>query len=132
METKKAKRPKRPRIKSLKVWDSKKAVNKLNILEAEFTNKESVFNCDSIEQNNPEAASKLRQIFYPYKRHLNLERLEIVEANYLSKNPTTGNLFYDPQKSSLRAQQLKFRNLDKSISLSEFCSLMENKVFYSK
>ena len=129
METKKAKRP---RIKSLKVWDSKKAVNKLNILEAEFTNKESVFNCDSIEQNNPEAASKLRQIFYPYKRHLNLERLEIVEANYLSKNPTTGNLFYDPQKSSLRAQQLKFRNLDKSISLSEFCSLMENKVFYSK
>lgn len=132
METKKTKRPKRPRIKSLKVWDSKKAVNKLNILEAEFTNKESVFNCDSIEQNNPEAASKLRQIFYPYKRHLNLERLEIVEANYLSKNPTTGNLFYDPQKSSLRAQQLKFRNLDKSISLSEFCSLMENKVFYSK
>ena len=132
METKKAKRPKRPRIKSLKVWDSKKAVNKLNILEAEFTNKESVFNCDSIEQNNPEAASKLRQIFYPYKRHLNLERLEIAEANYLSKNPTTGNLFYDPQKSSLRAQQLKFRNLDKSISLSEFCSLMENKVFYSK
>ena len=132
METKKAKRPKRPRIKSLKVWDSKKAVNKLNILEAEFTNKESVFNCYSIEQNNPEAASKLRQIFYPYKRHLNLERLEIVEANYLSKNPTTGNLFYDPQKSSLRAQQLKFRNLDKSISLSEFCSLMENKVFYSK
>lgn len=129
METKKTKRP---RIKSLKVWDSKKAVNKLNILEAEFTNKESVFNCDSIEQNNPEAASKLRQIFYPYKRHLNLERLEIVEANYLSKNPTTGNLFYDPQKSSLRAQQLKFRNLDKSISLSEFCSLMENKVFYSK
>ena len=129
METKK---PKRPRIKSLKVWDSKKAVNKLNILEAEFTNKESVFNCYSIEQNNPEAASKLRQIFYPYKRHLNLERLEIVEANYLSKNPTTGNLFYDPQKSSLRAQQLKFRNLDKSISLSEFCSLMENKVFYSK
>lgn len=132
METKKTKRPKRPRIKSLKVWDSKKAVNKLNILEAEFTNKESVFNCDSIEQNNPEAASKLRQIFYPYKRHLNLERLEIVEANYLSKNPTTGNLFYDPQKSSLRAQQLKFRNLNKSISLSEFCSLMENKVFYSK
>ena len=129
METKKTKRP---RIKSLKVWDSKKAVNKLNILEAEFTNKESVFNCDSIEQNNPEAASKLRQIFYPYKRHLNLERLEIVEANYLSKNPTTGKLFYDPQKSSLRAQQLKFRNLDKSISLSEFCSLMENKVFYSK
>lgn len=129
METKKTKRP---RIKSLKVWDSKKAVNKLNILEAEFTNKESVFNCYSIEQNNPEAASKLRQIFYPYKRHLNLERLEIVEANYLSKNPTTGNLFYDPQKSSLRAQQLKFRNLDKSISLSEFCSLMENKVFYSK
>lgn len=129
METKKTKRP---RIKSLKVWDSKKAVNKLNILEAEFTNKESVFNCDSIEQNNPEAASKLRQIFYPYKRHLNLERLEIAEANYLSKNPTTGNLFYDPQKSSLRAQQLKFRNLDKSISLSEFCSLMENKVFYSK
>ena len=130
METKKTKRPKRPRIKSLKVWDSKKAVNKLNILEAEFTNKESVFNCYSIEQNNPEAASKLRQIFYPYKRHLNLERLEIVEANYLSKNPTTGNLFYDPQKSSLRAQQLKFRNLDKSISLSEFCSLMKNKVFY--
>ena len=129
METKKIKRP---RIKSLKVWDSKKAVNKLNILEAEFTNKESVFNCYSIEQNNPEAASKLRQIFYPYKRHLNLERLEIVEANYLSKNPTTGNLFYDPQKSSLRAQQLKFRNLNKSISLSEFCSLMENKVFYSK
>lgn len=129
METKKTKRP---RIKSLKVWDSKKAVNKLNILEAEFTNKESVFNCYSIEQNNPEAASKLRQIFYPYKRHLNLERLEIVEANYLSKNPTTGNLFYDPQKSSLRAQQLKFRNLNKSISLSEFCSLMENKVFYSK
>lgn len=129
METKKTKRP---RIKSLKVWDSKKAVNKLNILEAEFTNKESVFNCYSIEQNNPEAASKLRQIFYPYKRHLNLERLEIVEANYLSKNPTTGNLFYDPQKSSLRAQQLKFRNLHKSISLSEFCSLMENKVFYSK
>ena len=127
METKKIKRP---RIKSLKVWDSKKAVNKLNILEAEFTNKESVFNCYSIEQNNPEAASKLRQIFYPYKRHLNLERLEIVEANYLSKNPTTGNLFYDPQKSSLRAQQLKFRNLDKSISLSEFCSLMKNKVFY--
>ena len=132
METKETKKTKRPRIKSLKVWDSKKAVNKLNILEAEFTNKESVFNCDSIEQNNPEAASKLRQIFYPYKRHLNLERLEIVEANYLSKNPTTGNLFYDPQKSSLRAQQLKFRNLDKSISLSEFCSLMENKVFYSK
>ena len=132
METKKAKRPKRPRIKSIKVWDSKKAVNKLNILEAEFTNKESVFNCYSIEQNNPEAASKLRQIFYPYKRHLNLERLEIVEANYLSKNPTTGNLFYDPQKSSLRAQQLKFRNLNKSISLSEFCSLMGNKVFYSK
>lgn len=132
METKKTKRP---RIKSLKVWDSKKAVNKLdiNILEAEFTNnKESVFNCYSIEQNNPEAASKLRQIFYPYKRHLKLERLEIVEANYLSKNPTTGKLFYDPQKSSLRAQQLKFRNLDKSISLSEFCSLMENKVFYSK
>ena len=129
METKKAKRP---RIKSIKVWDSKKAVNKLNILEAEFTNKESVFNCYSIEQNNPEAASKLRQIFYPYKRHLNLERLEIVEANYLSKNPTTGNLFYDPQKSSLRAQQLKFRNLNKSISLSEFCSLMGNKVFYSK
>lgn len=129
METKKTKRP---RIKSLKVWDSKKAVNKLNILEAEFTNKESVFNCYAIEQNNPEAASKLRQIFYPYKRHLNLERLEIVEANYLSKNPTTGKLFYDPQKSSLRAQQLKFRNLDKSISLSEFCSLMENKVFYSK
>lgn len=129
METKKTKRP---RIKSLKVWDSKKAVNKLNILEAEFNNKESVFNCSAIEQNNPEAASKLRQIFYPYKRHLNLERLEIVEANYLSKNPTTGNLFYDPQKSSLRAQQLKFRNLDKSISLSEFCSLMENKVFYSK
>lgn len=129
METKKTKRP---RIKSLKVWDSKKAVNKLNILEAEFNNKESVFNCYAIEQNNPEAASKLRQIFYPYKRHLNLERLEIVEANYLSKNPTTGNLFYDPQKSSLRAQQLKFRNLNKSISLSEFCSLMENKVFYSK
>lgn len=129
METKKTKRP---RIKSLKVWDSKKAVNKLNILEAEFNNKESVFNCSAIEQNNPEAASKLRQIFYPYKRHLNLERLEIVEANYLSKNPTTGNLFYDPQKSSLRAQQLKFRNLNKSISLSEFCSLMENKVFYSK
>lgn len=129
METKKTKRP---RIKSIKVWDSKKAVNKLNILEAEFTNKESVFNCYSIEQNNPEAASKLRQIFYPYKRHLNLERLEIVEANYLSKNPTTGNLFYDPQKSSLRAQQLKFRNLNKSISLSEFCSLMGNKVFYSK
>lgn len=131
METKKIKRP---RIKSIKVWDSKKAVNKLNIniLEADFTNKESVFNCYSIEQNNPEAASKLRQIFYPYKRHLKLERLEIVEANYLSKNPTTGNLFYDPQKSSLRAQQLKFRNLDKSISLSEFCSLMENKVFYSK
>lgn len=129
METKKTKRP---RIKSLKVWDSKKAANKLNILEAEFNNKESVFNCYSIEQNNPEAASKLRQIFYPYKRHLNLERLEIVEANYLSKNPTTGNLFYDPQKSSLRAQQLKFRNLNKSISLSEFCSLMENKVFYSK
>lgn len=129
METKKTKRP---RIKSLKVWDSKKAVNKLNILEAEFTNKESVFNCYSIEQNNPEAASKLRQIFYPYKRHLNLERLEIAEANYLSKNPTTGNLFYDPQKSNLRAQQLKFRNLNKSISLSEFCSLMENKVFYSK
>lgn len=129
METKKTKRP---RIKSLKVWDSKKAVNKLNILEAEFTNKESVFNCYSIEQNNPEAASKLRQIFYPYKRHLNLERLEIVEANYLSKNPTTGNLFYDPQKSSLRAQQLKFRNLNKSISLSEFCSLTGNKVFYSK
>ena len=129
METKKTKRP---RIKSLKVWDSKKAVNKLNILEAEFTNKESVFNCYSIEQNNPEAASKLRQIFYPYKRHLNLERLEIAEANYLSKNPTTGNLFYDPQKSSLRAQQLKFRNLNKSISLSEFCSLRENKVFYSK
>lgn len=129
METKKTKRP---RIKSLKVWDSKKAVNKLNILEAEFTNKESVFNCYAIEQNNPEAASKLRQIFYPYKRHLNLERLEIVEANYLSKNPTTGKLFYDPQKSSLRAQQLKFRNLNKSISLSEFCSLMENKVFYSK
>ena len=128
----KTKKTKRPRIKSLKVWDSKKAVNKLNILEAEFTNKESVFNCYSIEQNNPEAASKLRQIFYPYKRHLNLERLEIVEANYLSKNPTTGNLFYDPQKSSLRAQQLKFRNLNKSISLSEFCSLMENKVFYSK
>ena len=127
METKKIKRP---RIKSLKVWDSKKAVNKLNILEAEFTNKESVFNCYSIEQNNPEAASKLRQIFYPYKRHLNLERLEIVEANYLSKNPTTGNLFYDHQKSSLRAQQLKFRNLNKSISLSEFCSLMKNKVFY--
>ena len=45
METKKIKRP---RIKSLKVWDSKKAVNKLNILEAEFTNKESVFNCYSI------------------------------------------------------------------------------------
>ena len=129
METKKTKRP---RIKSIKVWDSKKAVNKLNILEAEFTNKESVFNCSSIEQNNPEAASKLRQIFYPYKRHLNLERLEIAEANYLSKNPTTGNLFYDPQKSSLRAQQLKFRNLNKSISLSEFCSLTENKVFYSK
>lgn len=129
METKKTKRP---RIKSLKVWDSKKAVNKLNILEAEFTNKESVFNCYSIEQNNPEAASKLRQIFYPYKRHLNLERLEIAEANYLSKNPTTGNLFYDPQKSSLRAQQLKFRNLNKSISLSEFCSLTGNKVFYSK
>lgn len=129
METKKTKRP---RIKSIKVWDSKKAVNKLKILEAEFTNKESVFNCSSIEQNNPEAASKLRQIFYPYKRHLNLERLEIVEANYLSKNPTTGNLFYDPQKSSLRAQQLKFRNLNKSISLSEFCSLMGNKVFYSK
>ena len=128
----KTKKTKRPRIKSLKVWDSKKAVNKLNILEAEFTNKESVFNCYSIEQNNPEAASKLRQIFYPYKRHLNLERLEIAEANYLSKNPTTGNLFYDPQKSSLRAQQLKFRNLNKSISLSEFCSLMENKVFYSK
>lgn len=125
----KTKKTKRPRIKSIKVWDSKKAVNKLNILEAEFTNKESVFNCDSIEQNNPEAASKLRQIFYPYKRHLNLERLEIVEANYLSKNPTTGNLFYDPQKSSLRAQQLKFRNLNKSISLSEFCSLMGNKVF---
>lgn len=132
METKKTKKAKRPRIKSIKVWDSKKAVNKLNILEAEFTNKESVFNCYSIEQNNPEAASKLRQIFYPYKRHLNLERLEIVEANYLSKNPTTGNLFYDPQKSSLRAQQLKFRNLNKSISLSEFCSLMGNKVFYSK
>ena len=128
----KTKKTKRPRIKSIKVWDSKKAVNKLNILEAEFTNKESVFNCYSIEQNNPEAASKLRQIFYPYKRHLNLERLEIVEANYLSKNPTTGNLFYDPQKSSLRAQQLKFRNLNKSISLSEFCSLMGNKVFYSK
>lgn len=128
----KTKKTKRPRIKSIKVWDSKKAVNKLNILEAEFSNKESVFNCHSIEQNNPEAASKLRQIFYPYKRHLNLERLEIAEANYLSKNPTTGNLFYDPQKSSLRAQQLKFRNLNKSISLSEFCSLMENKVFYSK
>ena len=128
----KTKKTKRPRIKSIKVWDSKKAVNKLNILEAEFTNKESVFNCSSIEQNNPEAASKLRQIFYPYKRHLNLERLEIAEANYLSKNPTTGNLFYDPQKSSLRAQQLKFRNLNKSISLSEFCSLTENKVFYSK